>query len=94
MSTKMGNESQKMERQVCLQKPKKVFRWIWIILESFINDQDGYVWGQGVIHYERRDECIKAAKERLKEHNDFDACTLTKGPYLIVETVDGKNNWY
>ena len=77
-----------------LQKPTAVFRWIWVIMEPCQNGQDGYVLGQGVIHYERRDECVKAAKEWLKEHNDYDACTLTRGPYLIVETVDGKNNWF
>lgn len=70
----------------------KIYRWIYIILAPFGDGQDGYVIGQSLIHYKTRDECVKAAKEWLKTAS-YDACSVTKGPYLIVESVDGAYHW-
>jgi hypothetical protein len=66
----------------------KAFRWIWVIHEPF-NGEDGYVLGQSLLHYTNRVECIKAAKKWLETHDNYDVCTLTRGPYLIVETLEG-----
>ena len=65
---------------------------MWVILEPFHDGQDGYVLGQSLIHQENRGECVKAAKEWLKTHKDYDMCGVTRGPFLIVETVDGNTN--
>lgn len=70
----------------------KVFRWIWVMLEPY-NGQDGYVVGQSILHYTNRVECTNAARKWL-ETASYDTCILSRGPYLIVETLDGDKNKY
>ena len=71
----------------------KVFQWIWVMFRFFNDGSDGYVLGQSMMHYTNRGECAKAAKEWLKNTN-VEQCVLCRGPYLIIETLDGEKNTY
>jgi hypothetical protein len=64
------------------------------MLQPYPDGQDRYVLGQSILYYENRAECVKEAKKWLAESANWDMCTLTRGPYLIVETLDGDKNKY
>ena len=82
-----------VRERLCVYEMAKVFRWIWVMLQPGQDGQDGYVLGQSLIHFTNRGECVKAAKNWIKTAN-YDMCCVTRGPYLVVETLDGVNNWY
>ena len=71
----------------------KVFRWLWVMLEYYSGGQDGYVVGQSMIHYTNRGECTKAARAWL-DTATVEKSPFGRGPYLIVETLDGDKNKY
>jgi hypothetical protein len=80
---------------LCQKKMSKVFRWLYVMLEGYGGGQeDGYVLGQSMIYYDNRAECVKDAKKWLTESASYDMCTLSRGPYLVIETVDGNKNKY
>jgi hypothetical protein len=72
---------------------KKVYRWLYVILEQYGDGQeDGYVLGQSMTYYENRVQCVKDAKKWLAESASYDACTLSRGPYMVIETLGGGGN--
>jgi hypothetical protein len=75
----------------------KVFRWVYVIIHHCgggDDQEDGYVLGQSLIYYDNRARCVKDAKKWLAESANYDMCTLTRGPYLVIETLDGDKNKY
>lgn len=62
------------------------FRWMWVIIEP-CEVEDGYLLGWSDVYYTTRAECVAAARIWI-ETADYDMCILTRGPYLIVQSVN------
>ena len=66
----------------------QIFRWMWVIIEQGEgNMDDGDLLGESAVYYRTRAECVAAARIWVQTV-DYDVCTITRGPYLIVQSVD------